>query len=206
MPRLIYQPQNDPENYHYFNNAFSKEEIKKIISDCDSLPDVNRATTEDGEQKSEDGGLARTSMIKWIPETEKWHWLYDKLLDLAIKANKEKWRFDLVSSLELIQYTEYHASECGQYDWHQDVGEGDLQSKRKVSITVQLSDDDEYEGGEFMILKGGSGTGKLENFYTCPRNKGNVIIFPSYKVHRVAPVTKGVRKSLVLWIGGSHFR
>ena len=142
-----------PRKLPLFYNAFSKEEIKKIISDCDSLPDVDRATTEDGEQKSEDGGLARTSMIKWIPETEKWHWLYDKLLDLAIKANKEKWRFDLVSSLELIQYTEYHASECGQYDWHQDVGEGDLQSKRKVSITVQLSDDDEYMKGRIYDIK-----------------------------------------------------
>ena len=206
MPRIIQQQPNDPENYHFFENAFSETEVNKIISDCNNLPNANRAITGHDENKSEDGGSIRTSMVKWIPETEEWNWLYNKMLGMAIEANNSKWRFDLVSSLELIQYTEYHASEKGHYDWHQDLGEGDLQSKRKVSITLQLSESDEYEGGDFMILRCSKGTGELDDFHICPRGKGNAILFPSYKMHKVAPVTKGVRKSLVLWIGGTPFR
>ena len=71
---------------------------------------------------------------------------------------------------------------------------------RKVSITVQLSDTDDYEGGNLEIWSGG------DNVKIAPRGRGNVVIFPSYMMHRVTPVTKGTRKSFVLWVGGEHYR
>ena len=206
MAIMIQQKQNDPENYHLFKEAFSKKDVDKIISRCSNLPEANKAGTGYGENAVAGGGKVRESMIKWIPETEEWSWLYNRMISMAIEANEAKFHFDLHSSLEMVQYTEYYASEKGHFDWHQDLGIGDRPSKRKISITIQLSESDEYEGGDFLIATGGSGTGKLDNFHVCPKGKGVGILFPSYKMHRVTPVTKGVRKSLVLWIGGSHFR
>ena len=204
--RIIQTPHNSPDTSYVFKEVFSKKEVDKIIS---QVKDLQISTTEVG---TTDGGTIkadatiRSSVIKWIPETKEFEWIYQKIIDIAIKANNANWRFDLVSSLEIIQYTEYPASEKGHYDWHIDIGPGDVQCKRKVSITVQLSDSNDYEGGDLLICKGSNGNGELTHYETCSRDKGTSTIFPSYLLHRVTPVTKGVRKSLVLWIGGSQFR
>jgi PKHD-type hydroxylase len=145
-------------------------------------------------------------MVKWIPQTNEWDWLYQRMMKLSEEANGALWKFDLRTALESIQYTEYYASENGHYDWHQDIGPGELPSRRKVSITIQLSESDEYEGGELMLCTGSDGTGQLDNVNNCPRGKGVAVLFPSYMMHRVSPVTKGIRRSLVLWVGGSHYR
>jgi len=104
-----------------------------------------------------------------------------------------------LSAPEFIQYTEYYASEGGHYDWHQDIGPG-MGSLRKVSITVQLSDTNEYEGGDLEIWQGG------QSILQAPRGAGNVVIFPSYMMHRVKRVEKGTRRSFVLWVGGQHYK
>ena len=141
----------------------------------------------------------RSSSVKWIPKNEEWIWLYEKLMDMANIANNEVWKFNLISAPELIQYTEYYASEGGHYDWHQDIGPG-IGSQRKVSITVQLSEADEYEGGELEMWSGGDAVA------TAEKGAGVVFIFPSYMMHRVTKVTKGTRRSFVLWVGGDHYR
>ena len=74
---------------------------------------------------------------------------------------------------------------------------------RKVSLTVQLSDPSEYEGGDLEISKGGLSE---DSGYKMHRGKGTVVIFPSYMMHRVTPVTRGTRRSFVLWVGGSHYK
>lgn len=201
---LIYDTEeNDPQQYYWFQNALSKEEVDKVIRLASELPEAERATT----LGSDDGGSTRSSMIKWIPKHNRtWNWLYERMMGLSIEANNELWRFDLRTALEAIQYTEYYASENGHYDWHQDIGHGPLPSKRKISITIQLSESEEYDGGELLICTGSNGDGVLDNNKVCPRGKGVGVLFPSYMMHRVTPVTKGVRKSLVLWVGGSHFR
>jgi PKHD-type hydroxylase len=201
------QQENDPQQWYWFKSALTKEEVNKIIMLASELP-VERATTigTKGEVIEEnDPNGVRSSMVKWIPQNRDWGWLYQKLMDMAVEANESLWKFDLVSAPENIQYTEYYAHENGHYDWHQDIGPGDLGSKRKVSITIQLSDSDEYEGGELQITAGGD-TSNDWGSQTCPRGSGVAVLFPSYMMHRVSPVTKGTRKSLVLWVGGSHYR
>lgn len=196
-------PENDPQQYYWYKSGLTTEEVDKVLKLVSDLPESKRANT----IGSEDGGGIRSSMIKWIPYNDpNFTWLYERLMNLSIKANEALWRFDLRSCLEQIQYTEYYASENGHYDWHQDLGVGALPSKRKVSITIQMSDGDEYEGGELMICTGSNGDGELSNTRVCPRGKGVGVLFPSYMMHRVTPVTSGVRKSLVLWVGGGHFR
>ena len=118
---------------------------------------------------------------------------------MVSEANDVLWHFELGELKEQIQYTEYY-EDGGHYDFHLDVGGGDPINQRKISITVQLSDGSEYEGGDFQMLRGG-----IEP-ETLPKKKGAVIIFPSYILHRVTPVTAGTRKSLVLWIGGGSYK
>lgn len=205
---LFEQKENDPQQWYWFQEGLSKEEVDQVIKLASELP-IERATTlgDDGElMEQNDPNGARSSMVKWIPQSEDWNWLYVRMMELAKEANDETWNFDLISADENIQYTEYYANENGHYDWHQDVGPGDLASKRKVSITLQLSEDEEYVGGDLEITGGGSGNGVFETSHVCPRGKGITVIFPSYMMHRVTPVTKGTRRSLVLWVGGSHYR
>lgn len=191
-----YQPkENDAQQFYYFNNGFNQEELDWISINVEKLQ-FEKATTARGDDP------IRSSSVKWIPHTEEWDWLYKKLMDYATVANDELWDFDLISAPENIQYTEYYASENGHYGWHQDLGPGEL-SVRKVSLTVQLSDDNEYEGGDLQFWFGGE---SLEDCLDAPRGKGTVVIFPSYLNHAVKPVTKGTRKSFVLWLGGGHFK
>ena len=189
------QQQTDSMNYYYYKQGFSKEELSKIEEDVHTLP-WNEAQTAGGKSK------VRKSNIKWIPQNDEWFWLYEKLSNMAITANDALWNFDLHQIPERIQYTEYHAP-AGHYDWHADIGPREL-SLRKVSITVQLSDPDDYEGGDLELFRGGS----LESgdFIKAERNAGCVFLFPSYLMHRVTPVTRGTRKSFVLWLGGGHYK
>jgi PKHD-type hydroxylase len=183
----------DLQNYYYFDNGFNEEELNKIYRDVNDI-DFVEATTIGGENKE-----ARSSSIKWVPQNIRWDWLYSKLMDMAVEANDALWGFDLYSAPEQIQYTEYYASEGGHYIWHQDIGPG-IPSQRKVSITVQLSEDNEYEGGDLEIWQGG------KVVQSCQRGAGVVVVFPSYMMHRVTKVTKGTRRSFVLWVGGQHYK
>lgn len=188
------QPDSDAQNYYFFKNGFNKDELSKIEHDVHTLPHSTASTV--GNNKG-----VRESTIKWIPQNDDWRWLYEKLSNYAVAANKELWNFDLQTIPEKIQYTEYYAP-SGHYDWHADIGPGIL-SKRKISITVQLSEADDYEGGNLELFRGGSMDGP---FLSCERKAGCVVLFPSYMMHRVTPVTKGTRKSFVLWLGGGHYR
>lgn len=197
MNSYIFKPEeNKSLDYYWFDQGFSKKELEWIEDGVNKLQ-YTRALTEVGETED------RKSNIKWIPQNPEWQWLYAKLISMASEANKEMWGFDLHSTPEEIQYTEYESSELGKYDWHQDIGDGML-STRKVSITVQLSNSNEYEGGDLCFWRGGDSLDT--NTVIAPRGKGNVVIFPSYLLHSVKPVTKGTRKSFVLWLGGGHYK
>jgi PKHD-type hydroxylase len=187
----------DMINYYYFENGLSQEEIQKVFTSVEKLPYNEALVAGDGKINKE----IRSSNVKWIPKNDGYGWLYFKLMELVDEANKNLWNFNLYSVIENIQYTEYHATQQGHYGWHQDVGGGSM-SKRKVSMVVQLSDPSEYEGGELQFFKGGN----PENAESIMKKKGFTVIFPSYIMHRVTPITQGVRKSLVLWLGGEHYK
>lgn len=196
ISNVLFNPETvDSQNYYYFSQGFSDEELAKIKNDSAFIPFITAGIGSDTAENLE----VRSSSIKWIPKNDKWAWLYDKLMAMIVEANNTLWKFNLYSAIDDIQYTEYYADKGGHYTWHQDIGP-DILSLRKVSITVQLSDTDEYEGGDLEYWKGG------ESIDKAPRGKGVVFIFPSYMMHRVTPVTKGVRRSFVLWVGGEHYK
>ena len=188
------QRENDSQNYYWYKAGFNKEELEKIYTDLENVP-FEKATTLDGNSEKD----VRSSRIKWIPKNKQWEWLYQKLMNMAVDANDNLWDFDLISADEKIQYTEYLAEDEGHYTWHQDIGPG-MASQRKVSITVQLSESDEYEGGDLELWRGGN------NVVTAERGAGVTVLFPSYLMHRVTKVTKGKRRSFVLWVGGQHYK
>jgi len=189
------QVENDPQNYYFYQEGFNKKELNTIYKGIQVLKE-NKADTVSGGNNE-----VRSSKVRWIPQDDTWFWLYEKLSGMISTANDTLWNFDLTHIPEQIQYTEYYATEKGHYTWHQDIGPGML-SKRKISITVQLSGPEEYEGGDLEMWSGGHES----SVTTAYKGAGSVFIFPSYMMHRVTPVTKGVRKSFVLWVGGSHYK
>lgn len=191
---IFQQPEADMLNWYWFPTGFSETELE-YVSNLAQLFEYKDAVTLGSPGVNES---IRKSRIKWLDSNKtETHWLYDKLMNFASIANREIWNFDLVSTVDAIQYTEYREG-GGHYDYHLDIGAGSA-SLRKLSLVVQLSDPADYEGGTFEILRG-------TNPEPLPKNKGAVLVFPSYLMHRVTPVTKGLRKSLVIWVGGSHYR
>ena len=180
-------------DYYWFKEGFTPEELVRIEEMTLELPFQVAVTGEDENSKVSD---YRKSSIKWCPQNEEWSWVYDKLSMMISEANEVMWKMDLTSMNEQIQYTEYYEG-GGHYDWHMDCGTG-IQNQRKISVTVQLSGPDEYEGGDLEF--------NIGQHLTAPRGKGNVVIFPSFYLHRVTPVSKGTRKSFVLWVGGEPYR
>ncbi len=190
----IFLPSEDinQTNYYWFNAGFTSAEIDKIVEDAKEYPFVKALVVdEDNTDKF------RKSNIKWLPFDSKWEWVIDRIMTHVIEANNTIWKFDLNSIIDNIQYTEYEGN-GGHYDWHLDIGPGKI-SHRKISITIQLSDPEEYVGGDLQIMTG-------SEYTTVPRGKGTVVIFPSFLLHRVVPLTSGNRKSLVLWVGGDHYK
>lgn len=177
-------------DYYWFDSAFSQKELKVIEAMTSKLP-WEQASTIAGDSTEH-----RKSKIKWCPQSEEWSWVYEKLHDLLYEANSVMWKMDLSLMPEPIQYTEYYEG-GGHYDWHMDCGIG-AQNRRKISVTVQLSHPDDYEGGDLEFNTG--------NVHQGPRVQGAAVIFPSFFMHRVTPVTKGTRKSFVLWVGGEPYR
>lgn len=176
----------------------SSELLDNVIENVDNIV-ANEKTIAAGinkEPETEVKESVRVSKIFWLSD-QAWLrlFLYDNFI---LPANRNAFSVD-VSQFADIQYTEYHASENGHYDWHIDTfWTSECPFDRKLSLTLQLSDSDEYEGGDFEFMD-------VPNPSDI-RKKGTVLVFPSYLRHRVTPVTKGVRRSLVAWFEGPRWR
>jgi PKHD-type hydroxylase len=184
-----------PAEFYFFPQGFTTEEIDQIHLLAENFQTQPGSIVSAADDYSRD--LYRRSIIRWMHWDNSTHWIYERLGNLLNEAN-EIWGFDLIGFGESIQYTEYHSEVQGTYDWHIDVGTGIL-SIRKISIVVQLDEPSSYEGGDFMIKRGAG-----EEVF--PKAKGAVMMFPSFLLHRVAPVTKGLRRSAVLWATGPSLR
>lgn len=153
----------------------------------------------------------RNSNVTWLDDL----WIYKEIHPFIHIANKNaNWNFNWDWS-EACQFTKYNLNQY--YDWHCDSWDkpynkpgSSMHGKiRKLSVTCQLTDCSEYEGGEleFDFRNQEPLKRKNNNFFTVnPQKKGSIIVFPSFVWHRVKPVTKGVRYSLVLWNLGYPFK
>ena len=124
--------------------------------------------------------------------------LNDKLQMVFELSNLSIWKYN-IQEMERVKILRYENG--GKYKWHTDCGAKET-STRKLTAIVQLSDETKYEGGnlEFGIM---DKSGK--NNYTAPRTRGSITIFPAFLSHRVTPVSKGKRYSLITWMLGDCF-
>jgi len=162
----------------------------------------------------------RKAKNAWLPST---HWVNGFVMHFANLANVQNFRYDLTGlDNQTSQYTVYDKGEF--YNWHVDQGVAtyykpvsnqihghseeivkdhfysQAELVRKLSFSLQLSDDEDYEGGELQIMD------EAESLYTVPKKRGLLVCFDSRARHRVNKVTKGRRKSLVGWIVGPRWR
>lgn len=185
------------KHFTFNDSLFKHSDFLKKIQEF--VKDKDRQDAQVGDHTSKKGSVKRSesrrSRLVWLPNNGRFR---EFLWNHVEEMNRKFYNFDVTRCCD-IQYTEYHGSEEGHYNWHNDVHfMNDVVYDRKISVTVQLSDPSEYEGGDFEIAHVPLPDG-IKNF-------GSVLTFPSYMQHRVAPVTKGVRKSLVAWFEGPRWR
>jgi PKHD-type hydroxylase len=173
---------------------FTPEQCKLIIEAGKKQP------RQDGQVGGGKGGTVdtqtRLSHISWIP-FDVLPEMYKKLEQVMNQTNGNHFGFEGMKITELAQFTEYSGG--GFYDWHidSDVNCANEPPVRKISMTCLLSNEDEFEGGGLELMS----EGKFAKI-----KQGHAIFFASYIRHRVVPVTKGVRNSLVMWFGGTPFK
>ena len=171
---------------------------------CQMIIDAGRSEPrKDAQVGNEKGSISgtldtetRTSHISWIP-FKKMPEMYKDIEKIMKATNGNHFGFDGMQLTEFAQYTEY--PEGGFYDWHvdNDVNCQHEPPVRKISMTCLLSHESEFEGGDLELMR----EGKIAKI-----KQGQAIFFASFIRHRVTPVTKGNRKSLVMWFGGTPFK
>lgn len=149
------------------------------------------------------GGLTeqniRACSILWLDDRPDTDWIFRRLARLASDANARSFSFRVDGFDEGVQLIHYDAAIKGSYDWHTDRGRSRQSETRKLSISIQISDEHDYDGGNLEL--NGDGTP-----FRAARTLGTAIIFPSFVLHRVTPVTRGERSALVAWLHGPAFR
>lgn len=137
---------------------------------------------------------SKVTFLEPNPETE---WLFGHLAHLINKANYDKFGMQ-INFLETIQFTKYEDT-GGHYDWHIDSHQGEIRPHhRKLSMTLMLTNPEDYEGGELLL----NNDGNQEKPAVLKPRRGELVVFYSHLPHKVAPVTKGERLSLVAWVLG----
>lgn len=166
--------------------------------ECDRIVALARehGTVKGGTGEAMDESDVRSSDICFLWPDDNTAWVFQRLQQLAEQLNRS-YQFDLRGLFEGVQIAHYDGSAGGHYDWHMDLGTGPF-SARKLTLAVQLSDPESYQGGEVEFT-----SARLQ---PEAQRQGAAVIFPSYMTHRVKPVTEGERWSMVCWISGDAFR
>lgn len=139
----------------------------------------------------------RRSRVVMLGMEEKYAWLYQRLWTAAQECNRLFFCVDIAGVEANVQLARYDSSNLGFYDWHTDFA--GVRPLRKISISVQLSRPEDYDGGDLELMYG-------IRPQTLDKTRGAFIAFPSFMLHRVTPVTRGTRWSLVAWILGNRWR
>jgi len=202
--------------YYYFKEAFTSDFCDKVLTKV-SVLNKNKAVVhsfnKSKKTKKDLKNLLKLRDSDVIFLSEKW--IYDEIVPHIKTANKEAgWNFDF-DWCESAQFTIYGKQQ--HYDWHQDSSPepyneaSDINHRgkiRKISCSILLNDSKEFKGGEFqfdfrdVVNKDNSNVVIAKEL----QKKGSMIVFPSYTWHKVNPVTKGTRYSLVVWFIGKPFK
>ncbi|MBB5037435.1 2OG-Fe(II) oxygenase [Prosthecobacter dejongeii] len=184
--------------WQLFSEAFTPAECQGLIDYALTHPVQQGSIGHGGANKVNPN--IRRSKVRWLGRQDaKLFPFYARIADMAERANNHAFGFDLRQFREL-QFTEYDAGDEGHYGWHEDnAWKAGLEVERKMSMVIQLSDPADYEGGRLELQNDPLGP---EQF----TRRGDVLFFPAFNRHRVTPVTRGRRYSLVTWFTGPAFR
>ena len=189
--------------YCYWDGAFTENELMDIEKYCENFE------KSDGEESISEGiAKIRKSKIKFFEKhnSPELNLVFDKFNYLISNINDNYYNFEL-NGYEFIQYTQYNGDEFGEYGYHMDMITGNAvnadaflrSDTRKLSLSLILSDSNSYEGGKFTMKFS-------ETEIEIEQIRGRVILFPSFFLHKVHPVTSGIRRSIVAWVEGPKFR
>ena len=181
-------PQQDLNHYYWFESYFSD-------SDCDKILTLGKSKELESSTVFSGNSSVRKSKVGWIPRDSESAWIFNSIGECVSKAN-EGWAIDWEGFREDLQFSQYD-SVGSHYDYHMDIGLDHYH--RKISVVVQLSDPSKYKGGQLMIDSG-------SNEVRCPQERGSVILFPSFLLHKVSPLKSGERNSLVAWASGPNWK
>ena len=178
------------ENWAWRKDIFTPNELDAIINIGNSY-ELEKASIH-GKQSD----AIRNSFVNFLFPNEYTNWIFARIAEAIWQMNSDFFKFDITGLEQGLQFTRYEAP--GQhYEWH--IDKSFNTPSRKLSLSLQLSDPSEYEGGQLEL-----------QFHGTPievdRSRGFAAFFPSYVLHRVTPVTKGTRYSLVCWVAGPPFR
>lgn len=179
-----------------FPGAIPADACDALLAEIEALPLVEGEVVNPVEE-----GDWRRSRIAFLPPD---HWIGEALRQAAGVANEAgNWNYDL-TRVESVQASVY--GEGGHYGWHADAHAHE-DGVRKLSVVLQLDDGGSYEGGDLRFRRFGAyDEDEMEPMAPEMRQRGSIVVFPSYQVHRVTPVTAGVRRSISLWLVGPRFR
>ena len=198
--------------FYIFPQAIPKVECKKLLNYCLKNSDFADASviksgysdvTEEGDvEKGETKHETRKTAVSFITDRE--NLMNELVWGFIRQANAEFFKYKL-EYFQAIQFARYQ--DGGHYDWHQDASPQDLANEgRKLSLTFSLTDDTEYDGGLLQFYNGDKPyDDKDHDVERDIKSVGTVIVFDSRDWHRVTPVTKGVRYSIVCWTVGPNF-
>ena len=198
--------------FYIFPQAIPKVECKKLLNYCLKNSNFEDASViksgysdvaeEDNDDKSETKHETRKTAVSFITDRE--NLMNNLVWGFIRQANAEFFKYKL-DYFQAIQFARYQ--DGGHYDWHQDASPQDLANEgRKLSLTFSLTDDTEYDGGLLQFYNGDKPyVDKDHDVERDIKSVGTVIVFDSRDWHRVTPVTKGVRYSIVCWTVGPNF-
>ena len=199
--------------FYIFPQAIPKETCKTYLkyclknSDFEDASVINKGFTAvtddvDNEERSKTDHETRKTAISWI--TDKDNMMNEIVWGFIRQANAEFFKYNL-DYFQAIQFARYQ--DGGHYDWHQDSSPEDLSvENRKLSLTFSLTDDADYDGGLLQFYNGDKPyDDKDHDVEKDIKSVGTVIVFDSRDWHRVTPVTRGVRYSIVCWTVGPNF-
>jgi PKHD-type hydroxylase len=189
--------------YFHTDGVFTNEELDTLICVGDREFDKNSVIGgfggKDPKKYDRDFNTLRQTSICWLLPSKYTEFAYNKIMHTIGDLNRTEYKFQLTGFIDPLQYTIYDGGKGDHYTWHSDVLEANEKACRKLSAILILSDPSEYEGGDLEIFI------EVEPVKIKPI-RGRLIVFPSYTLHRVTPVTKGVRKTLVSWVSGDSFK
>ena len=185
----------------YFGKYFTPEQCSKILEHGLKIPAQDAKLGVAGMSEYSDDAY-RKSKIRFIQsDNPDFKWLFDELFKMGMQANKDWFNFH-ITNLSYIQLAEYDESYQGEYKKHHDVFWVNNDSyHRKLTCVIQLTDPNEYVGGDLELFELAEYPNKDEL-----RQQGTAIFFPSFIPHQAHTVTKGKRYSIAVWFEGDKWK